>query len=349
MTSNKAERQCGALRRIADLHDLDIRTWFALVEDGLRSTLPDHSQLLALFTDIRLNLEKQIGVAETEDREREVKQQARAQCRALVRAACELLEAVPLPQEDLEDEIERVIQKGYFKSVYFRVIAALFGVALAIIGGAGGIEVFGQVREMKKLVEDARRQMEESNLEVAKARAESNNRQAELALLIMQGNEQMVKMRASAIEQMSAEELGFKSKVEAETASWASQVEKAGQDAKQEVTRAGDEDIKEINRTAEQSTSDLHKALGMSKTVLAAKLTSTLAETEAAKHPAVSWVVWSMAKTWLVVPAALIIAVLGWLYSFASNRRELNSWMKVLAVANIVVFCATLGVLWWLK
>ena len=190
----------------------------------------------------------------------------------------------PYLKKILEDEIERVIQKGYFKSVYFRVIAALFGVALAIIGGAGGIEVFGQVREMKKLVEDARRQMEESNLEVAKARAESNNRQAELALLIMQGNEQMVKMRASAIEQMSAEELGFKSKVEAETASWASQVEKAGQDAKQEVTRAGDEDMKkEINRTAEQSTSDLHKALGMSKTVLAAKLTSTLAETEASK------------------------------------------------------------------
>jgi hypothetical protein len=318
MTYEEAVQHRKALTEIQKMGNIDLRIWLALAEDELRSTLGDGSLLLARFTEIRTDAEKQLS--DTNDLEKKkTEAQIRPNCSALIDLVGARLDSIPSPPESLKEEIDLAIQKGYFKSVYFRAIAVSFGVLLFLITGVATFKVTTQVEAMQKLLDEASQQM-----------AQSKDRQAQIALALLQGNEDIVRLRTGALTEMANQEAAFKQTVGTETTTWVDKITKAdGPEASKSIETAGNQ----------------------AKAELARKIASTLDALEATRHPWVPAVVWSMAKTWLLVPVALIVAILAWLSTFTRNLHQYKGVKvgNVLASVNVLLLLTTLALLWKLK
>src|ERR1039458_269220 len=345
MTHSEAAQHSRALKRIGDLQFSDIRDWLALVDDGLRRAMPDNSQLLARFSKLKADAEEALSTPKDRSEEQGARYAIKSNCRNLLWAVCELLDSAPPPPEELHEEIDRIIQKGYFKSIYFRAVLGGLGLVLLLITGVGGFKITQQVEAMQRLLDQARHQVEQSSLEVSRARAEANDRQAQLALLILHGNAELGTMRINALKGMENAQNAFNSEVAEKPKRWIGAIEAAGSDANQKVVDAGKKGDGEVKGRTLGSLAQIDEVVKRSKKPLADKLAVSLAEMEATKHPWVPRVIWAMAKTWLLVPLALCLSLLGLLNTIVYGLRKGHVLAMVLSIGNAALLVAIVAFL----
>ncbi len=343
MTHNDAMQTIRRLRQVRGLRVVNVDTWLALIEDELQRDVPN-SQLLARFKQIKEeNALRVPGVAY------DVEGRLRSECTELIDAVCASLEYEPVPGAELTDEVERIIQKGYFTSIYFRAVLGGLALVLVLVTGVEGYKLNEQVKAMQQLVADARRQVEDSRIEIAKSSAETRDRQAQLALALLQGDQEMVKLRANAMQQMVLEQDTFRSRIDQKTADGIAEISKSVSDANQHLAQASDNGVAEISKKTEASDEQIDQAFQGGKSAIASKVSSTLATFDATNHPLVPAVVWSITKRWIVVPVTLIIAILAWINSFAKiTESRLGSFKlgNIVVLANLVCVGGMLVLVW---
>jgi len=333
------------LRRVADQYFTDIEIWLALLEDQLRRALPDNSAVLARFSKLKESAASDgAGAADM---------RVRSEAKNLAEAVASFLEADPLPPDDLKEEVERIIQNGYFQSSYFRAILGGFGVVLVLITGVGTLKINEQVQAMQRILDQAKSNLDaakkeaaDNNNEAAKARSEVNNRQAEMALLVLQGNADLVKLRTNAMTEMSKAEDAFRAEAAERTQHWQSAVEGIISAANQKVREAGEEGKTSINNKADEAVRDLDKDAKARQQALLAALLSRVRELEAAKSPWVPRIVWSMSKAWIFAPLALLFSVLAWILA-AARFLNLRPWISGFSVGIGVLAMIGLFVVWF--
>lgn len=103
------------LRLISEMEMIDKESWLSIVEDLLRQALPGDSRSIARFAALREAASKEEDAVSFH------------RCRELVYAICRMAVEQAPREGALEQEVERIIQKGYFNSIYFR----------AVLGGLG--------------------------------------------------------------------------------------------------------------------------------------------------------------------------------------------------------------------
>jgi hypothetical protein len=239
----------------------------------------------------------------------------------------------PLPPEDFEKKIESVIERGYFKSKPFLGVLAL----LALAVGIGGVRLYDVGKQMQQRVDEARQQVEQglvqvenSRKEVANNAAEIKNRQAEVALNYLKGEAELTQAQKKAADDLQQKEKDFESTVTGEKKRWL-----------KEATEKDEPDaVRTIDEAANQAKADLAK-----------KTASTVLALEATKSPWIPFVVWSMAKGWFLIPAALIAVALGMVSNvlLVWGRESKSIWAIALSVFNLVIGCVILGAVVWLK
>jgi len=341
-------KQSGAsLRALAELEFSDLRDWLAVLEDKLRQSFPENSAIVSRFVKLRTDLDAPDvpapGTGQPSPPRPEV---IKAQARDLVKAAAVLLDSQPAPPEELKDHVDRLIQQGYFKSIYFRALAVGFTLVLALITGVGTFKLNEQVQAMKAMVAEANKQVVEGKAEVEMAKAETqkakdanSRQQAELALLILQGNSDLAKLRINAMTEISKSEDAFKAEVADRTRRWQVESEAAVLAARQRVDSVATATTTDIQAKAALSIHEFDKTLNDSRTTLRNALTSRLARLEAAERPWVPQVIWSMAKAWLLAPLTLLIALAALL--IASLRRlSFGHIAKVATAASVLLVVA---------
>jgi hypothetical protein len=350
MTHGEALQRVKRLRRISDSQITDVNTWLALVEDELQSSIPK-SRLLERFEQVKADREKAIGVTNPTDGSGVVVEQPRSQFQEIIQAACERLESEPMPKEDLTEEIDRIIQKGYFKSVYFRAVLGGLALVLVLVTGIEGYRLGEQVKAMQKMVDDARQQVEQSRLEVAKAAKETQDNEGKLALMVLQGDKEMVEIRTKTLSQIDEEGFADRAKVDERAKHWTDEIDKNGAAAGQQIDQAGEDGKARIAKETNQATRDFDASVIASKQSLKGKLTLALERVEAQRTPWVPRVLWSFAKAWILVPLAAIIAVLALFTSLSTlanaDRAYIKSsvWVKTVAIANTVIVLGLGGAL----
>jgi hypothetical protein len=314
-----------ALRRLANLSLPDTELWLALAEDQLKETVPQDSQVFGRF----LKLKKA-----TETTDKSGKQSDGAgniqDIRSLIIATCDWLDAQPYPTPDnLKEEVERIIQTGYFKSPYFRAILALFGLALLLVTGISSFKIYDQVQAMQRMMDETRKQTADMAAQVAAAKVENKNREADLALLIAQGNVDLAKQRANAIYEIQQSTDLFRTDINTRAKKWTGDVEQAGSEAKQHIVDAGGEGEKQVRKTTESTIAQYQKQVSDA-------LVSTIGSLQAAENPWVPKVIWSIARKWLFVPLALFISLAAWLIAASVHFKFRNGFIKgVIAVSAI--------------
>ena len=238
MTRKQATQSIERLERIAYLQVQDLRDWLALCEDELKISLPDRPQLLARFLELKEQATKEPSQKEDE--------RVRSQVRELFNAACVVLDSERLTAEDLNDEFDRIV----LKSRYVKGLAILFAVLLSLITGVATFKLWDQYKAGQELLQHARQKLEETNIEVAKMRAESTNREAELSLFLLKNNEELVKLQTAAIQQIALEGDKFKKDVDDKTTFWIKQlgdVDVPG--ARKTISDAGSAGASQVNGT----------------------------------------------------------------------------------------------------
>jgi hypothetical protein len=347
MALNETRRPSATLRLMTGLNFPDIRDWFAAIEDTIRkSSLPENSQLLARFLKLKADVEQKIGESEVEHLESEVRKRVVENCNCLVQAVCEFLDNTPPSQGDLKDEVERIIQQGYFKSIYFRAIVGGLGLVLLLITGVGSFKIYTQVQAMQQMLDAARNEVARGKDEIAKARTETNSRQAELALLLLQGNQDFVKMRTAAMIEMTHAQDAFTAELKDKTTRWTDDLEKkAGPEARQKIVNAGIDGETNTRNATTAAVGQINGILNQNKKALADKLIAALGQIEAAKHPSIPWIVWSISKTWLLVPLAFVVALLAWLTAALSfwKTGKTGRAAKAVVVANATLLVTIVG------
>jgi DNA-binding FrmR family transcriptional regulator len=238
-----------ALRRIANLRLPDTESWLALVEDQLRATVPPNSLVLLRFLKLKNNGEATNEPASLVGTTRVIED-----IRGLIVATCDWLDAEPTPApENLKEEVERIIQMGYFKSPYFKAILALFGIALLLITGTASFKIHDQVQAMQKMLDEARRQTADMAEQIAAAKAENKNREADLALLVAQGNVDLANQRAKALTELQQSTDLFRTDLTSRDKRWTEDVEQAGSEARQHVSDAGADAEKKVRKTTDST------------------------------------------------------------------------------------------------
>jgi hypothetical protein len=328
MTRMEAMQYSDAIGRLGDLQlSMEFEDWIALAEDKLRLALPNDSQLMVRFRKLKM-------VAEQSRFDAQKSSGATQKFNVFLEAVRESLKSGGLASGTLDEEIDRSLQKGYFKSIYFRSILALFGVAVLLITGVATFKVTTQIQAMQNLLNDARGQMESSKAEVKKAANDVQKNQAALVLSIINGNADLIKTRMAAMDQIKSDEAGFSATVRDETNNWTALASHHYEpDGKKKIDDAGETAIRGINAQLEEN-----------KKALSNKLSSSLVAMEATSHPYIPRVMWSMAKTWLLVPVAILTALLAWASNFARNvpKRGAIKTGNVLAMVNVVLLLGTL-------
>jgi hypothetical protein len=336
--SSSVEGRASILSRLANLRLSDSRTWLAIADDQLGQTIPEDSKSMARFRELRTEAENALSqLKEWEDGSAAV-----ARCRAFV---SDVAEATPYTssssfsiKDDLEGRVDRIIQKGYFRSIYFRAIAALFTLLLLLITGVGGLNIYEQVQAMQKKLDEARANVERSNVEISKARSETSDRQAQLALLVLEGNEDMVKMRTNAITEMAKTQEAARAEVNIKAQDWTDKIEREfGPQAEKRVIDAGTSGKNEVEAKAQSADSQIEEGLKNGRTALADKLKSALGQLEAVKNPWVPRVVWSMAKEWLLVPFTLVISLLAFVNSASHQWKSKGLITRGVVVLDVIV------------
>jgi hypothetical protein len=346
VTHRDAVQHVTVLRRITNT-GLNIQTWLALIEDELQTAIPD-SQLLARFRQIRADAEKAASaMATTPTSQAEAK--IRSDCEDLIEAVCARLESAPASRDELTEEVDRIIQNGYFKSPYFRAVLGGLALVLLLVTGVEGYRLNEQVKAMQQLVADARKQVEDGRIEVAKSTAETRDRQAQLALALVQGSEEMVKLRTSAMQQITLDQEASRLKIQQDTGTWAAEVAKAGSEATRKVTGKGESAVGELSARTDKSDKQIDQALEQSKSAIASKLASTVTALGATQHPWVPRAIWSMSSSWILLPITLVIAVFAFLNSFVRLAKEKKGFAVGLGTAASVLLVANLVLFWWLR
>jgi hypothetical protein len=349
MTHSEAVQHIKRLRRIADLRISDIDTWLALLEDELQSAIPN-SQLLARFQQIKADREKMTGTDGVSAPSEGEETQLVSSYRDLIKAVCERLDSEPPQKEELSEEIDRIILKGYFKSIYFRTVIGGLALVLLLVTGVEGYRLSEQVKAMQKLVDDARQQVEQGRVEVAKASSDMKERQAQFALYLLEDNKQMTELRTKAIQQMDTEGESFRNRVDGKAAYWAKQLDEDGKEADARVQGAGNAAKNAIDGEAKQQADVFAKLVEQKKGVLQEQLTSTVAKLGAAKSPWVPMAIWSMERVWVLLAFGLVVSGLGVINTFATYRKAQSASMRVISSLNasiLIVVLALLGFFVW--
>jgi hypothetical protein len=325
-----SSRKSVALRQIAGLRLSDTESWLALAEDQLRDTVPPNSQVFARFLELKEASKSARGSPVQTDSTRDTEE-----VRSLLVATCDWLDAQPSPPPDnLKEEIENIIQTGYFKSPYFRTILILFGIALALISGIASFKIHDQVQEMKRMLDEARRQTADMAQEIAAAKAENKNREADLALLVAQGNVDLAKQRANALSEIQQSTDLFRTDLDSRTKRWTDDVEHAASEAKQHIIEAGGAGEKQVTKITESTLTHYQKQI-------ADTLESALSSLQASENPWVPKVIWSVSKKWLFVPLALFISLTALLIvvfeHFKFRNVIINGVIAVSAGATIAI------------
>lgn len=342
MTHNEALQHIKRLKRIAELKIPDMFTWLALVDDELQSAIPN-SRLLERFENLKSDGEKELGATDGSDRESRKTEQIRAQCQDLIQAACERLESDPLPKEDLSEEIDRIIQKGYFKSIYFRAVLGGLALVLVLVTGIEGYKLSEQVKAMQKMVDEARQQVEQSRVEVAKSVSETQANEGKLALLLLEGDQKMVEMRTKALSQIDEEGFADRTKIDDRAKHWTDEFESRAATADQDIDTVAKESQKKISDETAQVAKDFDASVSQSKKQLAEKLTSALESLQAQETPWIPRILWSFSKSWILAPLAVIVALMGLFTSLSvlanadTHWTKGSKWVKSVAVANTIL------------
>jgi hypothetical protein len=326
MTHQDTAVHISALESIL-LRELDIQIWLALLEDELQAAIPE-TQLLARFRQSRSDGEKKLSETPNGTERDDAEKQLRLKCIIITELAIERLKSHRPSKDELSEEVERIIQKGYFKSVYFRVVLGGMAFVLFLVTGVEGYRLNEQVKAMQQLVEAARKQVEDSKVEIAKSAAETKDRQAQLALALIQGNEEMVKLRTDAMTDMSKTREDFDSTVRDETERWKKHVIEVEEPA---------------------ASAKINEAVADAKIELAAQLGSTIGALSAADKPWVPVLIWSSARSWWMVPAALLFAILAWASSIFANTIGGSKGARLFSYINFALLMVTFGAVFLLK
>lgn len=352
MTHREAKSASEALRSLADLNTIDIMDWLAPLEDKLRESLPENSAILERFRAVKTGIASTPSEASAaSEAVPKLQDELKPRVRELVHAACLILDSYPKPEpspESLGDEIDRHIQQGYFKSIYFRTLVGGFAVLVALITGITSFKVNEQVQAMQKLVDDAKKEVADGKTEVDRAKAEvdkakdeSTRQQASLALLVLQGNSDLVKLRTNAMTEMAKEEDSFRAEIAERTRRWQTESEGSVSTAKQKIDGVADTARKEIEGKAATATGELNKAVSDNKDRLRVALTSAVSSLQAAQRPWVPRILWSMTKAWVLVPLGFFFAMMGFL--IATSRSMNLKYGAALAITGSVAFLLLLS------
>lgn len=329
MTSKEAQQRSVRLKWILTFPVADARDWLALCEDELRLMFADRPELLARFAELK----KEATTTNNSQRD------ANALLSPVKRFLDDVrswLDSEPLTAQGLDEkEIERI----FLKSRLVQIPLVLILVLLSLITGVWSLKLRDQFNAGQALLQDAKKQMQDSNIEVTKARAETNNREAELALFILQGNEKMVTMQTAAINQMKTEGEQFKKDVGDRAAYWVKQVDDVGPDAKKQVTDAGSAGASTVTEKTASTLQEFDTVLKGNKKTLQDKLAETIKQLEAARHPWIPQVIiWSFAKSWVFVAFAVLSSLLalgGIIPTFWKDKRGLA--ICILAILSALV------------
>jgi len=324
-----------ALADIAQLRLSDVQLWLAIAEDQLRKTIPENSRVFSRFLKLKENAEKALqGPANN------TVNPILDDIRNLMVVTRGRLEAEPPPLDSLKEEVERIIQVGYFKSPYFRFIVGALIVAMGLVTGVYGFKAHEQVQAMERMLDEAHKQVAEGTAELAKARSESNNRQADLALLIVQGNADLAKQRLAALNEMQQATDLFKTEFNDKVKRWDTEIESAGTRGKQSVTKASTEGEAQVRDVTQKTLTDHQKQL-------AEVLVSKINALEATQHPWVPRVIWSMAKEWLFIPLALFLSFSAWLVATSEHLQIRGGIIKtIICMSGAALAVVLLYVKW---
>jgi hypothetical protein len=323
----------------------DSATRFALLEDEIGKLIPPESQLWQRFLAIKNDSLKTSVPPPTAYSAVTAYPQVPPpdQLSDLIKAIKVYIAVAPAANGDLQEEVDRAIQKGYFKSIYFRAVLGGLALVLLLITGVEGYKLSEQLKAMQKMVEDARQEVEQGRAEVAKASSEVKNREAELSLMVLEGNEKIVEIRTKAISQIDEDGVVARSKMNERAKYWTEELDKAGSLSKQKIDDAGENGSSEIKSKTVQAGKDYDNLVSQNRKLLADKLTNTLVQLEAQRNPWVPRVLWSFSKAWLLWPIAVIIGLLSLLTSLttiaSTGQHYIQNarWMKIVAIANSVV------------
>jgi hypothetical protein len=342
VTYTEAARNCQRMINILNSSKFGVPTWLALLEDAFLAALPADSKLLAEFLDAKQKISK---VAE--ETQAVSVADFRSQVEPFVRATCEQVLQNSYPVEDLKDQVERIIQKGYFQSPYFKALVATFGFLLALIVGFESWQLNKLAAEMRHLVDEAREQVQKGKEDIDKAESLNQQQQAKLALMLLQGDQDLVKMRTQAIDQIEKEGFAQAGLVRDRGKYWTDQLDTAtGPAAAKQVSTAGENGKRTIDNKTSQATEEFDKTINNEKTLLNQKFYTSVRNLEATKSPWVPLAIWSAGKVWLFVPVALIACVLMFLNTLVlvavTSGEKLEgrvfSWINtVLLIAFVVL------------
>src|SRR5205807_4069019 len=120
----------------------------------------------------------------------------------------------------------------------------------------------------------------------------------------------------------------------------------------QAVINAQNNAVAGISTQTEQSKKEIDQVLQRGKSTVANKLSSTITALDATKNPWVPVVVWSIAKTSIMIPFTLIIAALTLMTTLTPIAQARIGQVKlgsVVTILNIIVVFAMASTLWRLR
>ena len=334
MTYEQADHAARVLDEVAIRGNLNTLDWIALVEDTLRNVLPDNSQLLARFDRIKAetsqeSLEK-LGPQQLMEVEQKYK--------GVIRAASELMKNL-VPKSDpnttpnLDEQLDWALKRGYFKSWPFRIVMGLLLLALVLITGVSSFKMYDQIQAMQKLLDDAKTKVSEAhtavsqaNEQVTQAKSEIANRQAEMALMVLRGAADLDKMGTEARHSLENARSADLDELKNKTATISSDLDAAEKSS-----------VRQVDERTKKSLDEIGAIEKMSGDKITDRVQSILQNLEAAKRPWIPLVAWSIAKRWLVLPLALLISCLAWIYAALNGWGSKPFWVKIVAVGNMLV------------
>jgi hypothetical protein len=322
MTYEEAEQAAKNLRSVANRGHYSTLDWLALVEDTLRNYLPDGSQLLARFEELKKSW------ASGPSPEGDTKAVENA-TRSLVTAASDLIKNSASPS-GLEQAVDRAITKGYFKSWPFRFVLSLAVLLLTLITGVSTLKLYDQVQAMKKLKDDAARDVAEARKDVSTSHEQVTQAKAEMALLVLQGDADLLKMRINAVKSLEDARNSYLAELDSKRGAISSHLT-------EELAKRTKSIPGEFNAIEKSYTGSLSGALQ-----------KAVHNLEASKRAWVPAVVWSIEKRWLLVPLALVLSLLAFVYALVGGWQSQTPWLKlVTSMIVLVVLVMVVGVCIW--
>jgi hypothetical protein len=335
MTNEEAYKAKRDLEKIAKRGNYySTLNWIALAEDTLRSVLPVNSQLLARLDIIK----KEAGLVGPEENSTgKPMGSIETEFQGVIQAAGDLIENLatgPVPPPDrvnsIEEEVNRAILKGYFKSWPFRVVVGLLGLLLLLITGVSGVQMYTQVQAMKTLVAEANKAVNEAHEQVIQAKSEIANRRAEMALLVLQGDADLLKARTEAGRSLEDARSRNVEELKNKTVLLSGDLE-----------TAKTIDVNLLGKKTSDFSRDFDDIEKQDRSAVAKKFQTVMQNLEASRRPWIPVVAASIAKRWLILPFVLVVSFLTWAYAAVNGWANKVRWIKVVTVLN---FALLLGI-----